>query len=167
MTSCLEWFYLNREIGSRILCQLCTTMYLFYYLFLFTSRYLALFVSICSTIQVKSLYVLHHRLFLSGAWLGWCCVELHCGTVLRDDFWPSFPRSLVISNKRNKGDQKHSHSAIRHNSYPHLTRNPSGKLVHKRRCPFVSWTRINEALKKRRQFTVSLCSFRRKAKNNS
>ena len=78
-------------------------MYLFYYPFLFTSRYFSLFFSICSTIQVKSLYVLHHRLFLCGAWLGWCCVELHYGTVLRDDFWPSFPRSLVMSNKRNNG----------------------------------------------------------------
>ena len=103
VTSCLKWFYLNREIGSRIPR---TIMYLFYYPFLFTSRYFALFVSICSTIQVKSLYVLHHWLFWSGAWLSWCCVELHYGTVLRNDFWPSFPLSLVIANERNNGTPK-------------------------------------------------------------
>jgi len=116
VTSCLEWFYLNREIGSRILC---TIMYLFYYLFLFTSRYFALFFSICSSIQVKSLYVLHHRLFWSGAWLGWCCVELHYGTVLLDDFWPSFLRSFVTEPiKEAMAHPKQSHNEIRPNSDP-------------------------------------------------
>ena len=48
----IERFYLNREIGSRILR---TIMHLFYCILLFASRYFALFVSICFTVQIKSL----------------------------------------------------------------------------------------------------------------
>ena len=45
----LEWFYLNREIGRILL----TIMHKFYGLLLFTSRYFALGVSICFTVQEK------------------------------------------------------------------------------------------------------------------
>ena len=164
MTSCLKWFYLNREIGSRILR---TIMYLFYYLFLFTSRYFALFVSICSTIQVKSLYVLHHRLFLSGAWLGRCGVELHCGTVLRDYFWPSFPLSLVIANERNNGAPKTIPWCNSTQLRPRSQAPPLKQTRSQGLRSLVSWTSFNTALKKRQQLTVSICSLRRQAKNNS
>ena len=169
MTSCLEWFYLNRETAGRILCQLCTTytMYLFYSLFLFTSRYLALFVSICSTIQVKSLYVLHHRLFSSGAWLGWCGVELHYGTILQDDFWPSFRRSLVISNKRNNGAPKTIPWCNSTQLRPRSHAQPLKQTRSQGPRSLVSWIRVNAALKKWQQLTVSICSLRRQAKNNS
>ena len=44
----LEWFYLNREIGSRILRTNSS-------LVLLTSRYFVLFISISFTVEVKSL----------------------------------------------------------------------------------------------------------------
>ena len=49
----LEWFYLTREIGSRILR---TILHQFHCVLLFTSSYFAIVVSICFTGQVKSLY---------------------------------------------------------------------------------------------------------------
>ena len=51
----LEWFYLNREIGRILL----TIMHKFYGLLLFTSRYFALGVSICFTVQENSLWWKH------------------------------------------------------------------------------------------------------------
>ena len=54
----IQWFYLTREIGSRILR---TVMHYIHCLHLFTSCYFALFVGICLTVQVKSLF--------TGVWL--------------------------------------------------------------------------------------------------
>ena len=44
--------------------------------------------------------------------LDWCCVELHCGIVLDDKYWPSLQRNSVIANKRSDSASKMSHGAI-------------------------------------------------------
>ena len=47
---------------------------------------------------------------------GRCCVDLHYGTVLGGEFWPSFLRNLAFTNER--AFPKQSHKVIRHNADP-------------------------------------------------
>ena len=44
------------------------------------------------------------------------CVERHSGTVFGAELWPTFPRNVVLANK--KATPRHLHSAIRHNIGP-------------------------------------------------
>ena len=49
-----------------------------------------------------------------------CRVALreNCGTVLGDEFCPSFPRIHLTANERTTASSKQSHSAIRHTTDP-------------------------------------------------
>lgn len=50
--------------------------------------------------------------------LGRCRVELPCGIVLGDEYWPSFQRNSVIANKKSDSVSNISHGAIRPNNDP-------------------------------------------------
>ena len=50
--------------------------------------------------------------------LGQCCVELHCGTVLGDEFCSSFRRIHLTASERITVSAKEPHNAIRHNTDP-------------------------------------------------
>ena len=53
--------------------------------------------------------------------LGKNCVELHCGTVLEDEFWTTFlkwinKRNILIYNKRENASPEKFHNGIRDNT---------------------------------------------------
>lgn len=74
--------------------------------------------------------------------MGRCCVKFHCGTVLGDEFLPSFLHNFIIVlvlvlRLRQLGEQealgtrmKQTHSAIRHKARPSLTRQPQISQSH-------------------------------------
>ena len=48
--------------------------------------------------------------------LGRCCVDLHFGNILGDEFWPRFLCDLVIANERGYNVSKTVAGVIRHNT---------------------------------------------------